>query len=241
MDHPRWRAGQLSTAFIAEEFPQGFAEREPDAAATRLLVAIASAIAIKQEERRRQISGRLPAKAAPFARRRVVHLGHHDYPIDVTTKDRQTIVVLLDEHGEPGRMLHVTSDWKPGDAVFRGAIDGKPVAARVDPVANGFALAHAGFEVTAFVRSPAEAEAARLMPEAAGASPDRAVHCPMPGLVVSIAVREGQPVKAGETLAVVEAMKMENVLRAEHDGTIGAIRVKPGDVLPVDAVILEFS
>jgi propionyl-CoA carboxylase alpha chain len=230
MRHPRWRAGQLSTAFIAEEFPDGFAHREPDAVATRVLVAIAAMLADKFDARRRRVAGR-----------RVVRLGHHDYPVTVERNGAQTAVVLIDEHGEPGRTLHVVSDWKPGDQVFSGTIDGEAVAARVDPIANGFALAHAGFETMAFVYSEIEARAMCMMPEKTQVARDKAVRCPMPGLVMSIAVREGQPVKAGEMLAVVEAMKMENVLRADHDGTIGTIRVKPGDVLAVDAVILEFS
>ena len=108
-------------------------------------------------------------------------------------------------------------------------------------IANGFRLAHQGFEVSAYVFTESEAEAARLMPVMAVADTGKKLLCPMPGLVVSIAVKEGQEVKAGETLAVVEAMKMENVLRAERDGVVKAIKVKAGDSLAVDAVIMEFA
>jgi propionyl-CoA carboxylase alpha chain len=135
----------------------------------------------------------------------------------------------------------LASTWKPGDPVWSGHFDGRQIAVQVRPVANGFLLAHQGVEAKAFVYTEREAAAARLMPAKQASDAGKLVLCPMPGLVVSIAVAEGQEVKAGETLAVVEAMKMENVLRAERDGTVKAVRVKPGDSLAVDAVIMEFA
>jgi propionyl-CoA carboxylase alpha chain len=120
-------------------------------------------------------------------------------------------------------------------------MDGRPVAVQVRPALNGFDLAHRGIETRAYVYTEREAAAARLMPIKGAADRDKALRCPMPGLVRSIAVVEGQEVKAGETLAVVEAMKMENVLRADRDGVVKRIRARPGDSLAVDAVILEFK
>jgi propionyl-CoA carboxylase alpha chain len=108
-------------------------------------------------------------------------------------------------------------------------------------VLNGFDLAHRGVETRAYVYGEREAEVARLMPAKTLADSGKALRCPMPGLVLAIAVAVGQEVKAGETLAVVEAMKMENVLRAERDGVVAAIHAKPGDSLAVDAVIIEFA
>jgi propionyl-CoA carboxylase alpha chain len=108
-------------------------------------------------------------------------------------------------------------------------------------IPNGFELAYRGIETKAFVYTEREARYARLMPVKVLSDSGKAVRCPMPGLVVSLAVAEGQEVKSGETLAVVEAMKMENILRAERDGTIKKIRVKPGDSVAVDAVIMEFA
>jgi propionyl-CoA carboxylase alpha chain len=135
----------------------------------------------------------------------------------------------------------LTSAWKPGDPVWSGTIDGRPISVQVRPVLNGFDLFHRGVETRAYVYTEREAAAARLMPPKKAADSGKAVRCPMPGLVVSISVSEGQEVKAGETLAVVEAMKMENVLRAERDGVVKAIKAKPGDSLAVDAVIMEFA
>ena len=125
--------------------------------------------------------------------------------------------------------------------IWNGTIDDHPVAVQIRAVANGFALTYRGVETKAFVFTEREADYARLMPVKRIADTGKQVLCPMPGLVVSIAVKEGQEVKAGETVAVVEAMKMENVLRAEIDGTVKKINAKPGDSLAVDAVILEFA
>jgi propionyl-CoA carboxylase alpha chain len=112
---------------------------------------------------------------------------------------------------------------------------------QVRPIANGFRLAHQGFEVAVNVFTEAEAAAARLMPVGTKADTGKKLLCPMPGLVVSIAVTEGQEVKSGETLAVIEAMKMQNVLRAERDGTVKKIHATAGATLAVDALILEFA
>ena len=106
---------------------------------------------------------------------------------------------------------------------------------------NGFRVAHQGFEVPVQVYTETEAAAARLMPVISAADAGKKVLCPMPGLVISIAVTEGQEVKAGETLAVIEAMKMQNVLRAERDGVVKKVAATPGATLAVDALILEFA
>jgi propionyl-CoA carboxylase alpha chain len=124
--------------------------------------------------------------------------------------------------------------------LWSGTIDSHPIAVQVRPVLNGFELTHRGVQTCAYVYTEREAAAARLMPAKIKADGGKALRCPMPGRVLAIAVAAGQEVKAGETLAVVEAMKMENVLRAERDGVVKTVDVKPGDSLAVDAVIMEF-
>ncbi|WP_420103870.1 biotin/lipoyl-containing protein, partial [Bosea sp. (in: a-proteobacteria)] len=141
----------------------------------------------------------------------------------------------------PERTLSVVSDWVPGEPVWHGTLDGVKVAAQVRPILNGVSLGHAGAYAQARVYTRREAELAALMPEKAAADTGKVLLCPMPGLVKSIAVTKGQEVKAGEPLAMVEAMKMENVLRAEKDVTIAKILAKEGDSLAVDAVIMEFA
>ncbi len=129
----------------------------------------------------------------------------------------------------------------PGVPVWAGTLDGVPLAVHVRHIPNGFELAYRGIEVKAFVYTEREARYTRLMPIKTLSGSEKSVRCPMPGLVVSVAVAEGQEIKAGETLAVVEAMKMENILRAERDGTIKKVHVKPGDSVAVDAVVIEFA
>ncbi len=140
-----------------------------------------------------------------------------------------------------GRIVDVVTDWRPGDAVWRGSVGRRKVTAQVRPFPNGLRLDWQGLSVKAKVFAPRQAELDRLMPVKLPPDTSKLLLCPMPGLVMAIAVAEGQEVKAGETLAVVEAMKMENVLRAERDLVVGKINARPGESLAVDAVIMEFA
>ncbi len=235
MQHPRWREGKLSTAFIAEEFPKGFERVPPTGAVAHTIASVAAAIDHVLGERKRKISGQLNTSLTR-ERRRAIWLGPDEVQADVE-HDGKAITVTF----EDGARHVLSSNWVPGMPVWTGTIDGAPIAVHVRAVPNGFELAYHGIEVKAFVYTEREARYARLMPLKKLSGSEKSVRCPMPGLIVSLAVAEGQEVKAGETLAVVEAMKMENILRAERDGTIKTIRVKKGDSVAVDAVILEFA
>jgi len=239
MAHPRWRAGKLSTGFIAEEFPNGFHPIAPKGESAQVLAAVAACIDHVLGERKRRISGQMTGRGVTRESQRAVWLGDHEQRLEVR-RENGTIEVRFPAKGKAG-LQRVLSDWKPGDPIWTGTINGHPVAVQVRSLRNGFALAYRGFETKAFVYTEREAAYARLMPVKTAADTGKLVLCPMPGLVMSIAVKEGQEVKAGETVAVVEAMKMENVLRAEIDGTVKKINAKPGDSLAVDAVILEFA
>ncbi len=236
MAHPRWRSGALSTGFIAEEFREGFHPHAPEGERAEAIAAVAAAVDHVLGERKRQISGQMTGRSVTRESQRAVWLGSSEVPLEVKRADG---VITVRLPSQPVR--HLQSDWKPGDPIWNGTIDGKPVAVQVRPIPNGFALSYRGIETRAYVYTASEAAYARLMPVKKAADTGKQVLCPMPGLVVSIAVKEGQEVKAGETVAVVEAMKMENVLRAEIDGTVKKINAKPGDSLAVDAVILEFA
>ncbi|MFZ3247289.1 MAG: acetyl/propionyl/methylcrotonyl-CoA carboxylase subunit alpha [Pseudolabrys sp.] len=238
MAHPRWQAGKLSTGFIAEEFPNGFHAHAPDGEPADVLAAVAAAIDHVQGERKRRISGQLSGRSVTRESQRAVWLSGREIKLEVR-RDNDVIDVRFNRTKAAVRKLR--SNWKPGDLVWNGTIDGHTIAVQIRTVANGFALTYRGIETKAFVYTEREAGYARLMPVKKLADTGEHVLCPMPGLVVSIAVEEGQEVKAGETVAVVEAMKMENVLRAEIDGTVKKINAKPGDSLAVDAVILEFA
>ena len=205
-----------------------------------MLAAVAAAIDHVLGERKRRISGQLKAPRVTRESQRAVWLGEQEYKLEVK-RENGTIEVRFPGKGKAGFAPSAI-----GLEAGRSAVDrhhqqpsGRGAGARAIP--NGFALAYRGVEAKAYVYTEREAGYARLMPAKKAADTGKQVLCPMPGLVVSIAVKEGQEVKAGETVAVVEAMKMENVLRAEIDGTVKKIHAKPGDSLAVDAVILEFA
>jgi propionyl-CoA carboxylase alpha chain len=151
------------------------------------------------------------------------------------------LVSFVDAEGKVGGTHRLVSPWTPGDLTWQGTFDGAPIAVQVRNIPNGFKLAHQGVEAITYVFTATEAAAAALMPVETRTDVGKRLLCPMPGLVVSIDVTEGQEVKVGETLAVVEAMKMQNVLRAERDGVVKTIHAKPGATLAVDAPILEFA
>jgi propionyl-CoA carboxylase alpha chain len=241
MQHTRFRAGRLSTGFIAEEYPSGFAAHGAEGEPAQVLAAVAAAVDHVIGERKRRISGQMMGREVTRERRRAVWLDSHEHRLEVARTENGIEVILLDRDSRPARSLALASDWKPGEPVWHGTVGGVAAAVQVRPIPNGFDLAYRGIRARAFVYTEREAAAARLMPVKATSDSGKTVRCPMPGLVVSIAVGEGQEVKAGETLAVVEAMKMENVLRAERDGAVKKIHAKPGDSLAVDAVILEFA
>ena len=241
MQHPRWREGRLSTGFIAEEFPKGFSAHTPEGEVARRLAAVAAAIDHVLGERKRQISGQLTGRLVQRERRRAVWLDREEIGLDVARDGEAIVVQFVGSGGALVSPHRLESRWKPGDAVWQGNINGSPAAVQVRFIPNGFRLAHRGYEVAAYVFTESEATAARLMPVVTATDTGKKLLCPMPGLVVSIAVNEGQEVKAGETLAVVEAMKMQNVLRAERDGTVKKIHAAPGATLAVDALILEFA
>ncbi|MFE0015700.1 acetyl-CoA carboxylase biotin carboxylase subunit [Mesorhizobium sp. NPDC059054] len=240
MQHPRWREGRLSTGFIAEEYPDGFAPIAPNSEDKAVLAAIATAVELLRRDRLDRLSGRLAPHSGALKRDWVVKLGE-DYLSATVLEGMISIPMELDLSIEGGKALTVMSDWRPGESVWRGAIGKQKIAAQLRPLPNGTRVAWKGMSVSAQAMLPQTAALERLMPVKLPPDTSKLLLCPMPGLVVSIAVVEGQEVKAGETLAVVEAMKMENVLRAERDLTIARLNAKPGDSLAVDAVIMEFA
>ena len=240
MQHPRWIEGKLSTRFMAEEWPDGFHALAAEGEPAKVIAAIAAVIDFQLAERRRLISGQMPTPHVTYERRRIVSLGQMEVELEVE-REMNGISVHFIEDGKRGPKRYTESGWKPGEPVWQGAIDDDPIAVQLRPIPNGYEFAYHGVDVKAFVYMPWEATAARIMPAKPEARSAKQVLCPMPGLVLSIDVEQGQEVKSGETLAIVEAMKMENVIRAERDGVIARILAKKGDSLAVDALIMEFA
>jgi propionyl-CoA carboxylase alpha chain len=239
MQSERFRKGTLSTGFIAEEFPEGFHGLTPEGDELLTLAAVGAALDHVYGERKRRISGQLTGRLVMRERKRVVRVGGRDIELEVLRQE-DAFAVRIVTRGK-ARTLVLQSHWKPGEPVWRGLVDGKETAVHARPMANGFILSHRGAREKVYVYTAREAALARLMPEKKTADSGKVVKSPMPGLVLSISVKPGQDVQAGEAIAVVEAMKMENVLRAERDGKVKTVHVKPGESVAVDAAIVEFA
>ena len=233
---PRFRAGKLSTNYIAEEFPGGFAP-PPGLVASDGIILLAAALAhYRIREHETSIDGQLAAARTELSA---------DWTILLDGRPHPAVVARLDDayHVEVnGETRVATTDWQPGNPLLRVRIGERAATVQIERLPGAaFRLVHGGVIRRAQVLSPRAAELLALMPEKQASDTTRLLLSPMPGLLSSIVVEPGQEVKAGEPLAIVEAMKMENVLRAERDGRIAKIRATPGDSLAVDQVILEFE
>jgi propionyl-CoA carboxylase alpha chain len=238
MENKSWRSGELSTDFIARVFPDGFGDRELPYDARTRLVAVAAALDWVENKRRHKLTGQMSGRAMKFAKRRAVRLGRDWYESEVLSEDAGLLRIA---HLQPLSGEHtIESEWAPGQRVWFGKVDGVALTVQVGRILNGYRLSHRGSSTLAFVCSERQAALMRLMLEKASRGKGDKLLCPMPGLVVHLAVSEGQQVRAGETMAVVEAMKMQNILRAERDGVVKKLYARAGDSLAVDAVILEF-
>lgn len=238
MKHPRFRSGDLSTAFIDEEFSDGFMDVDPPAD-TMALFAMAAAV-ISQLLQRSASSGResaiLRGSEASSTRDVVVAIGQMQTSLTISRKDEH--FVLQDDGGKE---VLVSTDWTPGQTIVTIRINDRDLDFKIRPQVAAIGLEHGGYLVKAQVLSPRKAELAALMPVKAAADMSKYLQCPMPGLVTSLLVGEGDAVEAGQPLAIVEAMKMENVLQAEKSGIVARIPVAAGDSLQVDDVIMEFE
>jgi len=236
MDHPRFVSGEITTAFIAEEYPDGFDGVVPDKDTLRLLAAVAAHMKILKEERATQISGAMPHHRRRVEPDWVVYLGRESFPVHVEETDFGT-EVTFDDDGT----VRVNSGWTLGDRLFKGKVGGRPMIVKVDFIRGGARLRYRGADLKAVVRTPRQAELFALMPEKLPPDTSQLLLCPMPGLVVKIHVEAGQEVQDGQALCTIEAMKMENILRAERKGVVARINAGAGDSLAVDEVIMEFE
>ncbi len=233
---PRFRAGTLSTNFIAEEFPGGFVPPSGFVEADRTILLAAALAGRRLREREWAIDGKLGGARIEISEHYAILLDGHQYPAAVRAEGGAYRVEIQGENRV------ATTDWQPGQSLLHARVEQHATTVQIERLPGAaFRLMHRGIVRRAQVLSPRAAELLALMPEKKVADTSRLLLSPMPGLLSSIAVERGQEVKAGEPLAIVEAMKMENVLRAERDGRVARIRANPGDSLAVDQVILEFE
>ncbi|MEJ6479628.1 MAG: propionyl-CoA carboxylase alpha chain [Paracoccaceae bacterium] len=234
-DHPKFIEGTMTTAFIEEEYPDGFeGVTLPDVELERVA---AAAVAMYRvcEIRRAQISGRMDNHERVVGTDWVVTLQNEAFATHVDA-DRGGANVTV---GDVTR--RVESDWTPGQTLARLTIDDAPLVIKVDLISAGFRVRYRGADLQVRVRTKRQAELAELMPEKVPADTSKLLLCPMPGLIVKIDVAVGDEVQEGQTLCSVEAMKMENILRAERKGIVSKINAAAGDSLAVDEVIMEFE
>ncbi len=242
MQHPRWRSGQLSTGFIEQEYPDGFIRQLPEPEIAIVLFAVAAAIGHLANARRCAMTNEKGSLQSNRTFQRVITIGTLTQRVITAEHGAGAVnVVFLNDAGHTSQSYVVASRWWPGQPIWTGTVCGISAKVQVRPMLNGYDLAHRGVSAEAYIYTPREAELLARMPPKISRDLGRALICPMPGLVKDIMVEAGQTVQAGDALAIIEAMKMENVLRAERDATIEAVRVNPGDSLAVDEVIMEFA
>ena len=235
MDHPRFASGEITTAFIAEEYPDGFSGTDlPQDLLTRV-AACACAMNRMAEIRRARISGRMDNHERIVGSDWVVKIAGDSIAATIAA-DREGASVTIG-----GNTFRITSDWLPGQPLARLMVDDQALVMKVARITGGYRLRLRGADLKVHVFSPRQAELAANMIEKQPPDTSKLLLCPMPGMVVSIAVSEGDEVHEGQPLATIEAMKMENILRADRKGRVAKINAAPGASLAVDDIIMEFE
>jgi propionyl-CoA carboxylase alpha chain len=225
----------MTTAFIAEEYPEGFEGVTLPEAELHRVAAAAVAMYRVCEIRRARITGRMGNHERQVGQDWVVTLQGAAFAARVVA-DRAGADVTIED-----RTFRVEGDWTPGQSLAWMTVDGAPLVMKSELISAGFRLRYRGADLRVNVRTPRQAELAALMPEKLPPDTSRMLLCPMPGMVVKVDVEIGQQVQEGQALCTVEAMKMENILRAEKTGVVTRINAGPGDSLAVDDVIMEFE
>jgi len=236
MDHPKFVKGDMTTAFIAEEYPDGFAGVILEEAALKSIAASCAAMNRVAEIRRTKVSGRLDNHERKVGDDWVVTLQGTSFRVKIDADPKGSDVVF-----EDGLSLRVSGDWTPGKTLADMTVNGETLVMKIGKISGGFRVRSRGADLKVHVRTPRQAELAGWMIEKLPPDTSRLLLCPMPGMIVKVDVAEGEEVQEGQALCTVEAMKMENILRAEKKCTISKINVSAGESLSVDDVIMEFE
>jgi propionyl-CoA carboxylase alpha chain len=237
MQHSRFQKGRLTTGFIAEEWPDGFAGVKLSKKTCEALASIAASCNFVYQQRATRISGVVEHHRRVISKDWMVTLDGHEFPLAIE-RDGETLRVT---HVGAKPVIVDLGGWRPGTSLIRARIGRSAFTVKIERKAQGFRVRYRGADFRVFCRTPREAELARLMLEKQAADTSKMLLCPMPGLVVTIAVKEGDEIQEGQPLVTVEAMKMENILRAERKTKVTKINAKAGDSLAVDDVIMEFE
>ena len=239
MQHPRFNSGDFNTGFIAEEFPNGFHASDVKEADPGLMSALATVVHCRYIERASGISGQLDGHEQLVANDYVVVAGENGKQTQTITEVMNTADGYLVKVS--GKDYVIDTDWTPGDLILRAAVNGAEIALQVERLGLFYRLQYNGVRIDSMVMSPTAAEMQKMMPFKAPPDMSKFLLSPMPGLLVDVAVTVGQKVEAGERLAAIEAMKMENVLLALQDGVVAEVMVAKGESLTVDQPIIRFE
>ncbi len=235
LTHPRFQSGDISTRFIEQEYPGGFTGAELTNESMRVFLGTAISIYLHDAERAAKVSGQLPGRQRAIGARWVVKLEDQNFSVFVRQKEHGYDITYDRE------IISVRTSWKLGRRLFQATVNGKPVSVKVRVLEEGYVLTYGGSELNVKVRTPRIAELAEYMPPARESGRKDQVRAPIAGLIVSLRVKEGDAVKPGQELLVLEAMKMENVIYADHEATIKKIAVNEKDSVQVDQMLLELA
>ena len=234
-DHEKFISGTMTTAFIEEEFPDGFQGVMLTDVDLIRISAAAAAMHRVAEIRRTRISGRMDNHERHVGADGNVALQGQSFDTVIVADKLGADVILA------GQTIRVEGDWTPGDMLARMTVSGTPLVIKIGKIPGGFRVRYRGADLKVHVRTPRQAELAALMPEKLPPDTSKLLLCPMPGLIVKVDVAVGDEVQDGQALCTVEAMKMENILRAEKKGIVSKVNAAAGDSLAVDDIILEFE
>ena len=226
----------MTTAFIADEYPDGFeGVTLPETELARVAAACAAMHRVA-EIRRARVSGRRDNHERKVGEDWNVTLQEHSFDMTVDADQSGSTVRFSD-----GAEFRVSGAWTPGDQLAVMQVNDTPLVLKVGKVSGGFRIRTRGADMVVHVRTPRQAELARKLPVKTPPDTSKLLLCPMPGLVVTMHVETGEEVQVGQALCTIEAMKMENILRAERKGIVSKVNAAAGDSLAVDEVILEFE
>jgi propionyl-CoA carboxylase alpha chain len=235
MEEKDFRKGDFTTAYIKQHFPDGFEGVAPTPKQEKLLIASAALARSFTARRATQISGRVNGPSNGWQREWVVILDKVHHLTDVDLDDTGATVAI------DGKKHRIDTMTRPGARIIEGKFDGAPFSVKIKTAPGGYTLRYRGVTVLALVATPRGAELLRKIPEKQKADTSKLIVSPMPGLIISIDAKAGQEVKSGEGVAVVEAMKMQNIIRAERDGVVAKVNVAAGASVMADEVMIELA
>lgn len=235
IDQERFRSGDITTAYIADEFPEGFKGVEASDWQTKAMICVAAFINSFETRRALKISGRISEQKS-LRKEWIVIIDkvHHKVSIDL----EENVASISIGRRSP---LKLVSEWVPGLVIFKAVLEGKSVALKIGKTKEGISVSHRGVKIDAIVCSPRAAELKIKLPERKEPDLTKLVISPMPGLMISVDVEVGQSVEEGQTVCVIEAMKMQNIIKAEASGSVKAVNVKAGESVAADEVMIEFA